>query len=435
MANLPLLRGLFTYYFQVRNGFFRSGPLCLVRVSQEGERMVPDDLTLAAGTRLLHIGPHKTGTTTVQGAFHQARERLAAHGVVYAGAGRSPVRAALALTGRPAMLGEAPPDMAYWDKLVRDVHEAADQRVVISSEFFDEADDAVAARVVADLGGPRVHVVVTLRPLARILPSQWQQYLQNGLRTPYLEWLDGIVRKPLEGRPTPLFWQRHRHDKLIARWAAAAGADNVTAVVVDESDRLALLRTFESMLGLPAGLLVPADEVGNRSLTLAEAEVVRQLNEEFKRREWPGASYARFMRYGAVRQMKARRPLPGEPQITTPAWALERVAEISAEMTGNIAALGVRVIGDLSALSTPAPPPGRPEAGAGDGPAAPLIPAEAASQAILGAMLAGGIADPAADADKRAVADRPVREVDARGLAGVLVSRGRQRMRRAMRPG
>jgi hypothetical protein len=320
--------------------------------------MVPDDLTLAAGTRLLHIGPHKTGTTALQGAFHLARGRLAAHGVVYAGADRSPVRATLAVTGRPAMLGEARPDMALWDKLVRNVREAGDQRVVISSEFFDDADDAVARRVVADLGGPLVHVVATLRPLARVMPSQWQQYLQNGLRTPYLEWLDGMLRKPPYDQPTPTFWQRHRHDKLIARWAAAAGVPNVTVIVVDGSDRLALLRTFESLLGLPAGFLVPEDEVVvNRSLTLAETEVVRQLNEEFKRREWPGASYAKFMRYGAVRQMKARQPLPGEPQIATPAWALERAAEISAEMTRNIAALGVRVIGDLSALSSPAPPP------------------------------------------------------------------------------
>jgi len=141
------------------------------------------------------------------------------------------------------------------------------------------------------------------------------------------------------------------------------------------------------------------------------------------------------MRYGAVRQMKARRPRPGEPQIVTPAWALARVAEISAEMTRNIAALGVRVIGDLSVLTTPAPPASQPEAGAADGPAVPPIPVEAASQAILGAMLAGGIAGEAAGAGQRAVADRPVREVDARRLAGVLVRRGRQRVRRALRPG
>ena len=398
--------------------------------------MAPDDLTLAAGTRLLHIGPHKTGTTALQGAFHLARARLAAHGVFYAGADRSPVRATLAVTGRPAMLGEASPDIALWDNLVRTVREAGDQRVVISSEFFDDADDAVARRVVADLGGPRVHVVATLRPLARVMPSQWQQYLQNGLRTPYLEWLDGMLRKPPYDQPTPTFWQRHRQDKLIARWAAAAGVPNVTVIVVDGSDRLALLRTFESLLGLPAGFLVPEDEmVVNRSLTLAEAEVVRQLNEEFKRREGPGASYAKFMRYGAVGQMKARKPLPGEPQIAAPAWALERMAEISAEMTGKIAALGVRVVGDLSALRSPAPLGRPPEAEAGAGRADPVIPVEAAAQAILGAILAGGIANQPAAADKRPVADRPVREVEARELASVLVRRGRKRMRRALRPG
>jgi len=392
--------------------------------------MVPDDLTLEAGARLLHIGPHKTGTSAVQGAFHLARERLAEYGVVYAGTGRQPMRPALAVTGRPAMLGEARPEMAHWDKLVQDIRAAGDQRVLISSEFFADGDDEAARRVVAGLGGLRVHVVVTLRPLASVMPSQWQQFLQNGLSTPYLEYIDKVLRQPDQ---TPRFWQRHRQDKLVARWAAAAGAPNVTVIVVDGSDRLALLRTFESLLGLPAGFLVPEDEVVNRSLTLAEAEVVRQLNEEFKRQEWPGTSYAKFLRYGAVREMKSRRPLPGEPGIATPAWALEKVAEISAEMTRNIAALGVRVIGDISALSAPTARP--PEAEAETGAAIPPIPVEAAVQAVLGAILAGGMADQAAEADKRAAADRLVREVDAKRLAGVLVRRGRQRMRRALRPG
>ena len=40
---------------------------------------------LEPGTRLLHIGPHKTGTTAIQGALHLARERLAGERVVYPG--------------------------------------------------------------------------------------------------------------------------------------------------------------------------------------------------------------------------------------------------------------------------------------------------------------------------------------------------------------
>src|SRR5256885_691903 len=140
MANLLSLSVLFTYYFQVRNrvvglgsgcgfsgwsspaarsagergsarsrparsrhpaaarrrrgtgsaqGWPGTGPARTATVgdgrvpgNREGDRMAPDDLTLAAGARLLHIGPHKTGTTAIQGAFYLARGRLAAHGVV-----------------------------------------------------------------------------------------------------------------------------------------------------------------------------------------------------------------------------------------------------------------------------------------------------------------------------------------------------------------
>ncbi len=396
-------------------------------------------LLLRPGARLLHIGPHKTGTTAIQGAFDLARARLAAHGVVYGGAGRQPLLAALAVTGQPALLGGLQPDIAYWKKLVRDVRAAAGLRAVVSSEFFAGADDAAASRIIEDLGGPQVHVVVTLRPLARILPSQWQQYLQNGYCMPYLEWLDGILSWQPK-TPTPGFWRRHRHDELVTRWASAARTQNLTVIVVDDSDRLMLLRTFESLLGLPNGFLILEDRVTNRSLTLAEAEVVRLLNKEFKRQKWPDSSYARFMRYGAIEQMKAaRQPSPGEPRIVTPAWALERAAEIGAQMARNIGALGVRVVGDLSALGSPsAGPSAGPSAApaetrAASRPAARLIPLEAAAQAVLGALIACGVAGQTADAQQqRAMPDRLVREVNAVSLAAVLVKRGRERARRTL---
>ena len=65
--------------------------------------------------------------------------------------------------------------------------------------------------------------------------------------------------------------------------------------MLDESDRLMLLRVFESMLGLAAGFLVPEERAVNRSLTAAEAELVRLLNSEFSRRAWPHRDYGRFM--------------------------------------------------------------------------------------------------------------------------------------------
>lgn len=59
--------------------------------------------TLPAGTRLLHIGPHKTGTTAVQGALFAAKERLPEYGVAFPAHSRHPVEAALAACTRPAM--------------------------------------------------------------------------------------------------------------------------------------------------------------------------------------------------------------------------------------------------------------------------------------------------------------------------------------------
>ena len=49
-------------------------------------------LRLPDGSRLLHIGPHKTGTTTVQAALHQSRAALAEHGVHLAGSNAHPIQ-------------------------------------------------------------------------------------------------------------------------------------------------------------------------------------------------------------------------------------------------------------------------------------------------------------------------------------------------------
>lgn len=390
---------------------------------------VQPDLLLPAGSRLVHIGPHKTGTTTVQSAFALARERLADHGVAYAGGGgrgRAPMRAALAITGKPEMWGEPPASMRHWEALLDEIAAAGDRRVVVSTEFFADGDGESAHRVVEGLGGPRVHVVVTLRPLLKILPSQWQQYLQNGLRTPYPQWLDAMFNRPPYSHPTPTFWGRHRHDRLVETWAEAAGTDHVTVIVLDESDPQMVLRTFESMVGLPTGLLVPEEKLANRSLTLGEAELVRQLNEAATSSGMPKTDYAHFLRYGAVQRMKAQhRPAPDEPRITTPQWAVDKALEIGSEMAAKISSSGVRVIGDISTLHRPPATTGDP---ADEPSPASSLATDSAVQAILGAIEAGKRKQP--QPAPREV--RSVNQVDAVSLARILLRRGKRRARRTV---
>ena len=143
----------------------------------------------------------------------------------------------------------------YWNRVARaaDAHEG---RVVISSEGFALADDAALDRIVDRLGAQRLHAVFTLRPMSRLLASSWQQYLSTG-RDARRELAEERFAAPPECPPDPqlLAAQRPRGDH--GALAQRLGPDRVSLVVLDEGDRENLFRTFEHLVALPSGLLVP----------------------------------------------------------------------------------------------------------------------------------------------------------------------------------
>jgi hypothetical protein len=307
---------------------------------------------LPVGTRLLHIGPHKTGTTFLQGALHNSRKDLTAHGVHYVGHSRQQRAAAMAVVRKAPLPGQDESTMASWPRLVREVKGSTAGRVVISSETFANAAPQVAGEI-AEAFGPQTHVVITLRPLVKLLPSQWQQYVQSWMTTDYETWLDGMLNHPDTSTLTPSFWVRHRHDELVRRWADVVGTERVTVIALDESDRGMVLRSFESLLDLPAGLLVP-DGKSNRSLTLPEAELAREISRQFREQGWPRGIHEKYVRFALYDRLKARPAEPGAPAIVTPTWAVERADAIAAEIISGIQSSGVEVIGDLSHLRVPA---------------------------------------------------------------------------------
>ena len=350
--------------------------------------MSTDDLLLAPSTRLVHIGPFKTGTTALQNAFHACRAQMSAHGVHYAGEDTQPTFAALSVTGTRGRKGDRLPTDEDWSQLTTEVREAGDQRVVISSEFFSAASSSAARRVVSEISGGPVHVVITLRSIAKIAPSQWQQYVQNGLRISFTSWLEAVLADPPDPTMTPTFWQRHDHAELVRRWTDVVGPENVTVVVIDEHDRSMTLRTFESFVGLPPGLLQTPDGAANRSLTAAESDVVRLINQHFYDHDWSGTwndeTYGRYVRDGAVRRMRTQhRPGPDEPRLALPHWALQRSSQIGAGVVQTLRSSGVRIVGDPSALCPDVPSDGAEHDETGR---VHHVPAMAAVHAVLGAM-------------------------------------------------
>ena len=343
---------------------------------------------LPDGARLVHIGPHKTGTTSLQAALFGARAEMLAQGVRHAGRTPNPAAAVRAVTGQAAPTSRgSPPSMLFWNDLVGEVRRAGEPRVIVSSEFFSWATPEAIERIARDLDRQRLHVVVTLRPLGRILPSQWQQNVQAGMTQAYEAWLGQVFGdRPVRARDA--FWQLHRHDQLIERWAAVLGAERVTAVVVDEKDHAMLLRVFEGFLGLREGTLVTQRDLSNRSMTLAEAEAVRAFNVAAKKAGVTRAVQAKTMRYGAAIHMKQREPGPDEARIDTPGWALDRAREVDEQMVPAITASGVRVIGNLAALAEPQPGRHAGEAAAGS----VLVPPHVAAEMALGVLVASGMA-------------------------------------------
>ena len=340
---------------------------------------------LPVGSRILHIGPPKTGTTALQAAFHRSRRDAEAQGVHYAGRGRHAMTAVLAGTGRPSPWSSARRvDRGPWNRLVGEIRRSRADRVVLSSEFFAEIDTPAIRRVVDDLDPGRVRIVVTLRPLARILPSQWQQYVQNQLALPFDDWLHAM----LDGAPTtvtPSFWRRHRHDEVIARWAEVVGRDRLTVVVLDDAVHDHVLHVFEGLTGLRPGTLQADPDLDNRSLTLPEAELIRSFNEAYHAESLSPTLYQHVMRFGAALHLHGRHAAPDEARVVLPAWSLEPVAAAARSIADGIAALGVPVIGDPELLlAVPAAgPPSTPRV---------AIPADVGARAALGVLLASGLA-------------------------------------------
>jgi hypothetical protein len=351
----------------------------------------PDRVLLPEGTRLLHIGPHKTATTAIQSAFHAGRRALRAQGVHYAGPDRHAVIAAQAAIEMPRRGGRRVFPIDAWRRLAAEIERSTANRVVLSSEWFADARPEAVRRIVEELGPQSLQVVLTVRPLARVLPSQWQQYVKAGLTASYPDWLASVFEGDGSAM-TPTFWHRHRHDRLAARWADVVGRDRVTVIVLDETDRSSILRTFEALLGLRVGTLVAEEGRGNRSLTLPEAELMRAINAAL-RREVPDPNLRLNLGlYGAAASLEARRPVAREPAIQTPAWAMARAAEVQREIVEGLAASGLRSFGDVSALLIPGPPAATTSASAAE----PIDPwstwPRLISVAAFGVLRAAGLA-------------------------------------------
>ena len=300
---------------------------------------------------LLHIGVPKSATTALQSCLAASRHELRDAAIIYPGTADSHVAAVRHPLRWPADPDEKRIDIERWNSLLTECH-GFDGRAIVSAESLAAADDLAIGTVLDSLGREDVHVVVTIRSLAHILPSAWQEDVKAGVRTPFVDWLEHVCNRGADTIPNHPFWVVHDHATVVERWAQVVGNDRITVVVVDSRDRNAVYRAFEGLLGLERGAL-SAERASkqNRSLTANECEVLRRLNERLDHGDTPTLRRRPVPAAAIWALLDGRQPPSGEAKLEVPRRFLERIGPSSEETISRIRETGATVIGELDHLA------------------------------------------------------------------------------------
>jgi hypothetical protein len=307
----------------------------------------------------LHIGPHKTGTTSLQNALLRENARLKALGVEYivtGGRGNANF-SARAIRNKPTQKLDSAVAVPrrYWTDIVRAARSSTATVCIISGEGFADCDNDEIALIAHELAPGQLRIVLTLRPIAKILPSQWQQYVQNAMMTgSFDDWLseslDRFDRMNSIVDPEG-FWRRHRHDQLVARWKQADAYGTPIVVVADESKPTEIMNAFERLLGIPLGTLVSGSNLVNRSLTLPEIELVRAYYNLLHTQGFESRVFRRGISVRPALYLKEKRtPTANEMKVQIPTSMVERVRSVADQIVDGLARQQIEIQGNLEHL-------------------------------------------------------------------------------------
>jgi hypothetical protein len=299
----------------------------------------------------LHIGEPKTGSTFVQQAMWGNRAQLAAQGVVLPGYNDGDhFRASRDLRAAPRLASDpGDPWAGEWDALAGQALRARGA-AVISNELLVACTDAQADRAVRSLMSAEVHVVLTMRDIASLLPAEWQEAVKCRGTVPWAQWLDGVISTALDAdrRCRSWFWTVHDTLAILEMWSRHIPPDQVHVITLPgRGPAGALWARFASVLGIESGSTsLPSARV-NSSLGLVEAEFLRRLNEALPA-EMPDWFYTHNIR--RILAHEVLRTRPPQSRLALPpgrqAWAREQSEVLVAGLRDS----KYHIVGDLGEL-------------------------------------------------------------------------------------
>ncbi len=310
------------------------------------------------GQVLLHAGMHTAGTGLIEHAASSLRSELLRHNVVYPGTSLNHARAARAvgaLTAEPDATASTTnsANTRPWNRLVSVLNSSADTIGFIGDERFARLPVDICQKIVTDMGKP-VTVTITLQNLITLPVWLWQQGLKSGVTAELEPWLRENISEDFAISADSVRAQILVAD-VVEKWASVVGPENVVLIVHDEHAPDAVTRPFESLLGLPEGLLATASgpSLHIRSMTPDEAELLRDINRAMETLPIAGgADYLRLYRDSAITPMLASPSVTAEPlSLSTPTWVVDILKPIAHDQIKTIKACGVKIIGDIDTIA------------------------------------------------------------------------------------
>ncbi len=295
----------------------------------------------------LHVGLKKTGTSYLQGVAWASREALAAQGLALVpGAQREMFDLMLDVRDRYDPEADPARVRGALDRLPGQVRAAGARAALVSEESLSVATREQADRMRAALAGCEVHLVLTVRDLARQVPSAWQQSVQARGSIPFDRYVDAVVRGAGPGA------RRFRRSQdvldVLDRWAGGLPPERVHLVTVPQRGAPpgVLAERFFGLLGVdPAGLSEGA--TFNHSIGRVQAELLARVNgrlpDAARRRDRYGDV---GKRYFAQQVLAAQTGRPARMPAAWQSWCVERADEVVAAVRDR----GYDVVGDLADL-------------------------------------------------------------------------------------
>lgn len=309
----------------------------------------------------VHIGAPKTGTTYLQDRLYVNRGSLGKHGIHYPVGLREDMFFPALDVSRIKWPGFHDKVGGEWDGLMRRVRHH-DGTSVISHEVLAATRPDRVKVAMNDLArtGAEVHVVMTVRDIARQITADWQEELKNYSRISFAGHLEKIMTT--DPRSNKLwFWRAQAIPQVLSRWGHTLPPERIHLITVPTHRTEGpddLWSRFCRVIGADPAWAPRTADKRNPSLGPAEATMLRRLNKRLKEAGVGRMDHRKIVYSTVVHNTLVHRE--GMQRITLPPHAYDWAEDIAHQWIDWINVSGIDVVGDLDELIPKRPPEGEP---------------------------------------------------------------------------